>query len=58
MLPVEEESDAGSEGSEWELRERWEWEEERRVQAEVLGAAEESLLFLPTPPFMASAVEE
>ena len=56
--PVEEESDAGSEVSEWELRERQEREEERRVEAEVLGAGEESPLFLPTPPFMASAGEE
>jgi len=59
---VEFEDDAGSEVSEWELQERREREEERR--AEELGA-EEGLragkgtpLFLPTPPFMASAEEE
>jgi len=56
--PVEKESDTGSEVSEWELRERREQEEERRVEAKVLGAGEESLLFLPTPPFMASAGED
>ena len=56
--PVEKESDTGSEVSEWELWERREQEEERRVEAEVLGAGEESLLLLPTPPFMASAGEE
>jgi len=54
---VEEEADAGSEVSEWELRERQEREEERRVEAEALGAGEEPL-FLPTPPFMAAAGEE
>jgi len=54
----------GSEVSEWELRERMEWEEERRAEAEVLGAegetgaGEEPPLFLPTPSFMASAGEE
>ena len=58
------EEDAGSEASEWELRERTELEEERRAEAEALGAedetgaGEESPLFLPTPPFMASAGEE
>jgi len=55
--PAEEEADAGSEVSEWELRERREREEERRVEAAALGAGEEPL-FLPTPPFMASAEEE
>jgi len=50
---VEVEADAGSEVSEWELRERQEREEERR--AEVLGAGEGTPLFLPTPPFMALA---
>jgi len=43
------EGDAGTEVSEWELRER---EEERRAEAEELP------LFLPTPSFMASADED
>jgi len=50
--PREKESDAGSEVSEWELREQG---EQCRVEAGVLGAGKESPLFLPTPPFMASA---
>jgi len=56
---VEAEDDAGSEASEFELRECREREEERR--AEELGAAEDpgegegTRLFLPTPPVMASA---
>jgi len=45
--PAEEEADAGSKVSEWELWECGEREEERRVEAEAL--------FLPTPPFMTSA---
>ena len=49
---------AESEASEWELWERREREEERRVEAEVLGAEDEEPLFLPTPSFMASAEEE
>jgi len=53
LVPVEE--DAGSEVSEWELRER---EEERRLEAEELGAGGEEPLFLPTPSLMASAEEE
>jgi hypothetical protein len=58
------EGDAGSEVSQWELREWRELEEERRVEAEELGAAgelgdgEELPLFLPTLPSMASAGEE
>jgi len=50
--------------SEWELRDRREREEEREAGVEELGAAgeldarEELPLFLPTPPFMASAGEE
>jgi hypothetical protein len=53
------EEDAQSEASEWELQERREREEERRVEAEELGAGgEEQPLFLPTPSFMASAEEE
>ena len=59
--PLEEEGDAGSEASEWELRER---QEEREAEAEALGAAdemgagEEHPLFLPNPSFMASAGED
>jgi len=58
VQPVGEETHVGSEVSEWELRERREREAERRVEAELLGAGEELPLFLPTPPFMASAGEE
>ena len=63
IVPAVEE-DAGSEASEWELRERAELEEERRAEGEALGAedetgaGEEPPLFLPTPSFMASAGEE
>jgi hypothetical protein len=63
VLPWEE-SDAGSEVSEWELREHWEREEEREAEAEEFGAAEELgvggelPLFLPTPAFMATVHEE
>ena len=55
------EEDAGSEVSEQEL---WEREEERRAEAEELGAVgelgagEELPLFLPTPSFMVSTDEE
>jgi hypothetical protein len=53
------EDDAQSEASEWELCERREREEERRQEAEGLGAEdEERPLFLSTPSFMASAEEE
>ena len=54
------EEDARSEASEWELRERAERGEERRAEAEALGAEEEEEhpLFLPTPPFMAAVGEE
>jgi len=51
---------ASAEVSEWELRERRERGEERRAEADELGAvrelsAREGLpLFLPTPSFMAS----
>jgi len=38
LVPPLEESDVGSEVSEWELQERWEREEEREVKAEELGA--------------------
>ena len=62
--PLDKEGDAGSEVSEWKLRERWEREEEQEAEAEELGAAggsgagEERPLFLPTPSFMVSADEE
>ena len=56
IMPADPEGDdAESEASEWELRERAEQEEERRVEVETLGMeVEEPPLFLPTPPFMAS----
>jgi len=63
VLP-EEETDAGSEASEWELRERRERVEEREAEVEALGAEgelggrAEPPLFLPTPSFMALADEE
>jgi len=41
LVPPEEEGDVGSEVSQWELRERREQEEERRAEAEALGAGEE-----------------
>jgi hypothetical protein len=48
------EEDVQSEALEWELQERRE-REERRVEAEELGAGGEELpLFLPTPTFMAA----
>jgi len=56
------EEDAGSEVSEWELRERREREAETEAEAEELGAevgaGEELPLLLPTPAFMASAEED
>ena len=58
LVPPPAEEDAQSEASEWELRERREREEERRVEAEELGAEVEEPLFLPTPAFMAPAEEE
>jgi len=62
--PLEEEGHAGSEVSEWELRERRERQEEREAEAEArgvvddMGDGEELPLFLPTPSFVASAGEE
>jgi hypothetical protein len=50
LVPAPVEEDAQSEASEWE--------EERRQEAEELGAEVEEPLFLPTPAFMASAEEE
>jgi len=64
LAPPLEAGDAGSEMSEWELRERQEQEEQREAEAEGLGASGtlggggELPLFLPTPSFMASAEEE
>jgi hypothetical protein len=59
QVPPPAKDDAQSEASEWELQERREGEEERRVEAEELGAGgEEQPLFLPTPSFMVSAEEE
>jgi len=55
LAPLPADEDVQSEASEWELRERREREEERRVEAEELGAEVEGPLFLPTPAFMASA---
>ena len=64
LVPMlKEEDDAGSEASEWELRERRERQEEREGEAEALGAVddmgdgEELPLFLRTPSFMVSAGE-
>ena len=37
LVPPKDEGNAGSEVSEWELRERREREEESRVEAETLG---------------------
>jgi len=53
IVPAQEGDDAASEASEWELWERAEQEEERRVEAETLGMeVEEPPVILPTPPFM------
>ena len=53
------EGGAGREGPEWKRRERKAREEERRAEAEELGAGGggELPLFLPTPSSMASAEE-
>ena len=53
--PLEEEGDAGSEVSEWELREQWEWPE---TTGAVEEEGEELALFVPTPTFVASEGEE
>jgi len=64
LVPQLEKSDTGGQVSEWELRDRREQEEEREAEAEErgaageLGAGKELPLFLPAPPFMASAEEE
>jgi len=63
-VPAVELDDAGSEASEWELRERRERKAEREAEAEALGAEDEGdtrdkhRLFVPTPPLMALAGEE
>jgi len=63
LVLVEDEGDAGSEAPEWELWERREREEDRRVESEELGAVrevgagEEPPLLLPTCAFMASGGE-
>jgi len=63
-MPLLEGGDAGSQASEWELRERRELEGEQEAEVVELGAVggrgagEELPLFLPTPSFMASADEE
>jgi len=55
VLPAEDREDMeGSEVAECELREHQEQEDERRAEAEALGPWGEPL-FLPIPPFMASA---
>ena len=58
LVPPLGETDAESEVSEWELRERREREEERRAEAEEGCTGAELPLFLPTPSFMATADEE
>ena len=62
LVPPVDEDGAGSQPSEWELRERQEREEEQEAKelgaAGGSGAGEELPLFLPTPSFMASADEE
>ena len=61
---MDEEDNAGSEVSEWELREHQERQEEREEKTEALGAEDEMgageglPLFLPTPDFMAAAGED
>jgi len=62
--PLKKEDDAGSEVSEWELRERQQRQEEGEGEGEAPGAGDDMSdgeglpLFHPTPPFMASAGEE
>ena len=56
--PEEEEEDAKSEASEWELREREERDEERRRRDEAMGEEEERLLFFPLPFLSATTVNE
>ena len=57
--PVEEEEeDAQSEASEWELREREERDEERRIRDAEMGEEEERLGFFPVPFLSASTGRE
>ena len=65
LVPLlKKEDDAGSEVSEWELREWRQRHEEWEGEGEALGAGDDMSdgeglpLFHPTPPFMASAGEE
>jgi len=64
LEPLEDETDAGGEASEWELRGRREWEDEREAEVEALdaerdlGGGAEPPQLLSTPSFMASADEE
>ena len=62
MPAVDGEEDAKSEASEWEVRERAQREEDRRVEeldVEDDGEnGEEHRLFLPSPPFTASVEAE
>jgi len=53
--PVDEEDNAGSEVSEWELREQ---QERPETTGAVEEEGEELPLFLPTPSFMAAEGEE
>jgi hypothetical protein len=55
LAPVPVEEDAPSEAAEWDLRERTDGEEERRAEAEGLGAEVEEPLFVTSPSCMASA---
>jgi hypothetical protein len=57
-VPTPAEEDGETDASEWELRDRREREEGRRVEAEELGGEVEEPLFLPTPVFMASTEKE
>jgi hypothetical protein len=58
LVPAPVAENAQSEGSECELREWREREEESRAETEGLGAKVEEPLFLPTSAFMASAEEK
>ena len=56
--PEEEEEDAQSEASEWELRECEERDEERRQWDAAMGEEAERLLFFPLPFLSASTGNE
>ena len=56
--PEEEEEDAQSEASEWDLREREERNEERRQRDAAMGEEAERLLFFPLPFLSASTGNE